>query len=540
MGLEQVLYATFQQGFLLRSLFDARYTAEQRAKDLADLLIEHPELDAQTLALITPSDVAFTLQKVRQEIPAVDLNKTLDALGFSGYGHLMFKSAQVAQELNRILSTPEYLTALKINTLINLGSASQYTASAEEAQALTTLGFSGFAASMCLPTNDGNQDPAAAQDEESAAMEEDVTVEEDATVEGEEKADSTQEPQEEMSAEEYYKSMGIEIPQGYLAEENMIKLRELLPNDVGVFYCNNYYDDQTTAVIARMVEDIKLAYIQRFSANTWMEAQTKLKAIEKVQNIVVSIGYPKDAPSPEIIPVEDGGTYFANLCSINSFALRQSVLQCQNPSLARTQWLMPPDTVNAFYNPEANSINILAGILAWPIFDVNQSYAANLGGIGIIVAHEIGHAFDANGANYDAWGNKADWWTERDKAKFKEIQEQFVTYFSRFEVVKGVVQDSKITITENMADVAAIYCIFDIIGDDPVAQKDALENWAKIWAQMGTEKAVSSSSRLMDVHSANQVRVNACLALVDCLYELYGVQPGDPMYIEPEDRLRLW
>ncbi|MEG2703295.1 MAG: hypothetical protein RSA65_11800, partial [Clostridia bacterium] len=335
LGMEPVLYATFQQGFILRSFFDSGYTAEQRAKDLADLLNEHPELDPQTLTLITPSEAAFTLQKVHQEIPAVDLNKTLDDLGFSGYGHVMFMSAQITQELNRIFSTPEYLTALKINALINLGTASQYTASVEEEEALTTLGLSGVAACMCLPSPTGNQDPAAAQDEEPAAMEEDVTVEgeemADSTEEpqGEEMADSTEEPQEGMSAEEYYQSMGIEIPKGYLAEENMMKLRELLPNDIGVFYCNNYYDDQTTAVIAKMVEDIKLAYIQRFSANTWMETQTKLKAIEKVQNIVVSIGYPKDAPSPEIISVEDGGTYFTNLCSINRFALSNSALQCQ-------------------------------------------------------------------------------------------------------------------------------------------------------------------------------------------------------------------
>ncbi|MEG0638779.1 MAG: M13 family metallopeptidase [Clostridia bacterium] len=543
LGLEEALYLTFQQGFMLRSLFDSKYTPEQRAVDLANLLSEHPELDPQTHALIAPSEAAFTSQKVRQEVPAVDLNKALDEMGFSGYGHLMFKSTKIMPELNRILSTPEYLTALKINALINLGIVSQYTTSEEEEMALTTLSYSGVAACMCLPINDGNPDPTAAQEEEPAETEEDVTVE------GEEKADSTQEPQEEMTPEEpqeemtpeeYYKSLGMEITKGYLAEENLSKLRELLPNDIGVFYCTNYYDDQTTAAIAKMVEDIKLAYIKRFSDNTWMETQTKLKAIEKVQNIVVSIGYPKNAPAPEIVSVEDGATFFTNLCSINRFTLQNSVKQCQDPSLARTIWLMPPDTVNAFYNPEANSINILAGILAWPVFDINRSYAANLGGIGAIVAHEIGHAFDANGANYDAYGNKSDWWTKQDKEKFMEIQEQFVTYFNRFEVVQGVVQDSKITMTENMADVAGIYCIFDIIGDDAVAQREAMENMATIWAQMGTEKAISSTGRLMDEHSANQVRVNGCIALMDCFYELYDVKEGDPMYIAPEERLKLW
>ena len=161
-------------------------------------------------------------------------------------------------------------------------------------------------------------------------------------------------------------------------------------------------------------------------------------------------------------------------------------------------------------------------------------------GHGAVIAHEIGHAFDANGAQYDENGVLNNWWTEEDAAIFQEKQQEFVDYYSRFEVIDGVTQDSLVTITENMADVAGIQCVFDIIGDDREAQKEALESFATMWAQIGTSNYLTSEQLLQDVHSSNQVRVNACVTTIDAFYEIYDIQEGDPMYVAPEDRLKLW
>ncbi|MGN0180171.1 MAG: M13-type metalloendopeptidase, partial [Monoglobaceae bacterium] len=113
-------------------------------------------------------------------------------------------------------------------------------------------------------------------------------------------------------------------------------------------------------------------------------------------------------------------------------------------------------------------------------------------------------------------------------------------YYKSFEVMEGVVQDSELTITENMADVAGIQCIFDIIGDNEEGRKAALEAYARMWARIGSAAVITSDYYMQDVHSSNQVRVNACVTTVDCFYDIYGVKEGDPMYVAPEDRLKLW
>ena len=132
------------------------------------------------------------------------------------------------------------------------------------------------------------------------------------------------------------------------------------------------------------------------------------------------------------------------------------------------------------------------------------------------------------------------WWTKEDEAEFKKIQNKFVKYYNQFEVVDGVVQDANVTITENMADVAAMQILMDIIGDDKEAQKECFEAYANMWAKLGTTSYLTNSTLLNDVHAASVVRVNAVVASFDQFYEIYGVEEGDPMYVAPEDRLKLW
>ena len=201
---------------------------------------------------------------------------------------------------------------------------------------------------------------------------------------------------------------------------------------------------------------------------------------------------------------------------------------------------MAPDEVNACYVPSLNIMNIPAGILNAPFYDKDASYATNLGGIGMVIAHEIGHAFDKTGAQYDENGCISNWWTEEDYAEFEKIQEKFIEYYNQFEVVDGVVQDANITIGENMADFAAMQILMDIVGDDKEAQKEVFESYANIWAQLGTVSYLTDSTLLNDEHASHVVRINAVVASFDQFYEIYGIEEGDSMYIAPEDRLKLW
>ena len=217
-----------------------------------------------------------------------------------------------------------------------------------------------------------------------------------------------------------------------------------------------------------------------------------------------------------------------------------NIKMSSNKEFMREMMFVSPDTVNAFYSPTTNSMNILAGILNKPVYDKDASRAANLGAIGAVIGHEIGHAFDKNGSQFDEIGRIRNWWTDEDAATFKELQQKFVEYYSKFEVIDSVVQDSELTIGENMADFAGMQCVMDIIGDDKEAQKEALESYARVWARLGTEKYVTDSQFMNDVHSSANVRVDAVVASLDQFYELYDVKEGDAMYVAPEDRLKLW
>jgi putative endopeptidase len=314
----------------------------------------------------------------------------------------------------------------------------------------------------------------------------------------------------------------------------------LLPDDIGLIYTNHFYNDETSYVIEKMVHDIGMAYMERFEKNTWMDKETKEKAIEKLENMLAVIGYPDNYTFPEITPISEGGSLFSNTLSIKRHGVSQIIRANTEKEFLRTQMYMPSDMVNAGYVWTFNTMNIPAGILNPPMYDPNASYETNLGGIGMIIAHEIGHAFDSFGSKYDKNGCLNNWWTEDDAKEFAEIQKKFVEYYSHFEVVDGVVQNSEITIGENMADFAAMQIVMDIIGDDKEKQKECLEAYANMWAGIGSVSYITRAAAMTDVHSRGVVRVNAVVASLDAFYEVYDIDENDPMYVAPENRLKLW
>ncbi|MBR5479173.1 MAG: S-layer homology domain-containing protein [Clostridia bacterium] len=345
---------------------------------------------------------------------------------------------------------------------------------------------------------------------------------------------------EDAEKELFEETTGVEYDEGLLSAVNLNQLRDLLPDDIGLVYAKYYYDDETTEVISGMIQQISDAYKERFKNNKWMDAKTKENAIKKIDNMVSVIGYPKNYNFPTIVPMSEGGSLFSNTLNIRRQLLADLIRCNEDKEFIRTLMFIPADMVNACYIPIYNSINITAAILNKPIYDKYASYATNLGSVGMILAHEIGHAFDKDGAMYDENGCLKDWWTDKDYDEFQKIQDEFIDYYNKFEVVDGVVQDASITISENMADFAAMQIVMDIVGDDKKAQQECLESYARMWAQLGTVSYLTDSSILSDVHSSNVVRINAVVASFDAFYEIYGIEEGDAMYVPPEKRLRLW
>lgn len=487
-------------GTAVRQALDPDYSEEQAAADMEKLAAEHPEFDTDE-----STAEAFTIDEADKKVKAVKLSQVLTDAGFKDFDHIMMSTLGDVEACSAFL-TQSNLNALKANALLLLASTLQISENDEEKAAYEDLLTITFAVVSGL---DFDKAKALSASEETAAEEET--------------------PQEDISEADRL-----------LSDSNLLILGQILPTDIGLMYCNQYYDDNISDVVAQMVRDIWDAYVKRFEKNGWMSDETKKNAIKKIENMVAVIGYPDNYNFPTITPVKDGGTYFKNILSIHKDELATTIRMCAEQDFLRTMMFMPSDEVNACYVSLLNSMNIPAGILNAPIYDPEASYAANLGSIGMVVAHEIGHAFDADGSQFDENGCLNNWWTDEDAKVYEEKKQGFVDYYKNFEVMDGVVQDSELTITENMADFAGIQCVFDIIGDDKDAQREALESFAKMWARIGSASIITSDHFLQDVHSTPQVRVNACVASLDCFYDLYDIKEGDPMYVAPENRLKLW
>ncbi len=198
-------------------------------------------------------------------------------------------------------------------------------------------------------------------------------------------------------------------------------------------------------------------------------------------------------------------------------------------------------TVNAMYMPSYNTMVLPAGILRKPIFDVNNSYEENYGAIGYIIGHEISHAFDTNGAKYDEKGNYKNWWTEADYAKFEELSKKAQLYYDGAEAATGLTVNGKLTLDENIADIAGVEVALDALARN-VQQPDYkkfFESLAKTSRYTTTRDSLEVDLQ-EDEHSPNYIRVNYAVKSTDEFYDAYNVTADDGMYVPEADRIRMW
>ena len=333
---------------------------------------------------------------------------------------------------------------------------------------------------------------------------------------------------------------GGEKTEDEIIDDNLKGISKLMKNDIGMVFARQEFSNEDLSKIGDMFGEIITAYGELFGTNEWMDDKTKLGAFAKLANMVAVIGYPDNYGFANITSREDGGTYAKNLIAIKldeKDRLRQTF---SDPEFVRTMMYKPADEINAFYVPNFNTVNIFAGISGGAMYDKSGTPARNLGALGSILGHEIGHAFDAGGAKFNEKGEYKNWWSDKCADYFETLKQKFVDYYKNFEVTDGVVQDSEITITENMADFAGMSAVMEALKGDKEAQKEALEAYARTYARVGDQSVVTSTSFMTDVHSSGNVRVDAVVASLPEFYELYDVKEGDKMYIQPEDRLKLW
>lgn len=317
--------------------------------------------------------------------------------------------------------------------------------------------------------------------------------------------------------------------------------QDMLPWDFGMIYVKEHFSAEDKAAVEEMIGQILEEYEVIINRQDWMSDATKKKAIRKLETMQVKIGYPDRWPAArdmmQVTPVSEGGSLLSNLLVSMQVAIDDS-LNKLGQKVDRSEWDVTPQTINAMYDPLNNEIIFPAAILQAPFYDSDNSYGANLGGIGFIIAHEVSHAFDSSGALYDEYGNYNVWWTQEELAEYKKMSESIVDYYSGYEMM-GVKVNGDLTLMENIADLGALTCITSIIGDDAKALDEAFGQMTYNWA---SEDTASFMMYLLntDTHSPNKVRVNAVLSSCDAFYDVYRIWNWDDMYVAPEDRVGIW
>jgi putative endopeptidase len=319
--------------------------------------------------------------------------------------------------------------------------------------------------------------------------------------------------------------------------------QNILGFEFGKLYVEKCFAESDKLAIEDMVYQMFDSYKQQIKSLDWMGEETKVAAIKKLDNMRLKIGYPETWPDDyaqaEVVSVENGGTLIDNLISLVKASFVVGKEKVRQP-VDKTEWQMTPQTVNAYYNPTGNEIVFPAAILQAPYYDADADFATNLGGIGMVIAHEISHAFDSSGSLYDENGNYHVWWTDEDRAKYEELAERVVAYFDEQDAFEGRKVNGKQTLDENIADLGAMACITSIAGDDVDKLRLLFEQYATIWASKYTDQSMLQRLNL-DTHSPAKVRVNAVLSSMDTFYMAYPeITESDGMYVAPVDRVKIW
>ncbi|MCX2454909.1 M13 family metallopeptidase [Lacticaseibacillus nasuensis] len=307
---------------------------------------------------------------------------------------------------------------------------------------------------------------------------------------------------------------------------------------VGIYYGRTYFGEAAKADVTNLVEKMIATYKRRLG-NSWLSDATKTKAITKLDTMVLKMGYP-DAADPvyaklSVAPADDLLTAVTKLAQVRH---ADNLAKLTKP-VNRNEWAMPGHLVNACYDPSRNDITFPAAILQAPFYALKQTASENLGGIGAVIAHEISHGFDNNGAQFDEFGNLSNWWTDADYAQFKTKTQQMIDEFDGLETEGGKV-NGRLIVSENIADAGGLAAALETAQNLPDADLRAFfMNWARIWRQ----KARVEFQQFMlaiDVHAPAKLRANIQPRNLDAWYETFDVQPGDGMYLEPAKRVHIW
>lgn len=322
---------------------------------------------------------------------------------------------------------------------------------------------------------------------------------------------------------------------------------EALGMAVGKLYVARYFPPEAKATAQEMVKNITAAFGQRIDRLDWMSPATKEKAKAKVNSLYVGIGYPDKWPDYSGLQVAADDAY-GNVQRAQLFRYRNA-LDKLGKTVDKTEWWMTPQTVNAVNLPLQNALNFPAAILNPPFFDAKADPVQNYGAIGTVIGHEISHSFDDQGALFDADGRLANWWTKEDFAHFNDAGARLAAQYDKYEPLPGSHVNGRLTLSENIADVAGISAAYDgyraAYGGKEAPTADGLTgdqrfftSFSQIWRSKVRPEAMRSLL-ITNGHAPGEYRADT-VRNVDPWYAAFNVQPGEKLYLDQKARVRVW
>lgn len=317
---------------------------------------------------------------------------------------------------------------------------------------------------------------------------------------------------------------------------------------VGKMWVESHFGAEAKQRMLELVGNLLKAFDTSIDGLEWMSPATKAEAKKKLSKITVKIGYPDQWRDYGALTVRRDDLV-GNLLRAAEFQHQRYVKRTGGP-VDKGEWLMTPQTVNAYYNPATNEITFPAAILRWPFFDPESDPAVNYGGIGAVIGHEISHGFDDQGRQFDGDGNLRDWWTAEDGEKFKARAGALSKQFGGYSVLDNRHLNGDLTLGENIGDLSGIAVAFKAykialngqeapVIDGFTGDQRFFLGWAQVWRRKYRDEELLK--RLVtDPHSPSEFRANGPTSNIDAFYNAFDVKPTDKMYRAPADRVKIW
>ena len=323
----------------------------------------------------------------------------------------------------------------------------------------------------------------------------------------------------------------------------------MLGEAVGKLYVEKYFPEENKEYMKRLVENLRISLGKHIEALPWMSKETKAKALEKLATFKVKIGYPDKWKDYSEIKIDPAKSYLENVLEASRWYVNDNYSKMNKP-VDKEEWHMTPQTVNAYYNPTTNEVCFPAAILQPHYFDPTADDALNYGAIGVVIGHEMTHGFDDSGRQFDKNGNLAEWWTTEDAERFKTLADKLVAQFDAIEVLPGVKANGRFTLGENIADQGglriALTAYLDSIKDHPSEEIDGFTPlqrfyiaYANVWADNIRDEEIQLRTKT-DPHSLGVLRTNATLRNIDEFHKAFGINEGDKMWRDKEERVVIW